>query len=204
MKSGELAKLVESFGPFFQLPWLRTKREFVRREGSWIQIIAFNASRFTEKYVPVSSFEFLKMPGVPTCGFLPQQLQYANGAQRWVALTESVADVFDGMAKQFIPAILRTLRLKEIEGLLNSSLDYWPHPYALCVTRAEDGDKDEAQKYFEAFLSATVDKPYPWVESRRQELAENLSLMDTPLELKTRLAAIEADKLRALRCDGTL
>lgn len=141
------------------------------------------------------------MPGIPTGSFLGQELHRANGTQRWVKAAEPAVTIFDEMVEQFTPALLLPLRVEEIQSLLNSSKNYWPHAYALCVMSAEGGDKDEAERYFEFFLADTADKNYPWVELRRRELNDCRGLMNTPLELEKRLAAIEAKKLQALKWD---
>jgi hypothetical protein len=109
MKSGELNKIAKSFAPLLPPPWKQIGREFFRCEGSWVQIVGFNPSRFADTYVPRSSFEFLKMPGTPTGGFLGQELHHANSTQRWVKIAESSAEVFDEMTKQFRPALLGPL-----------------------------------------------------------------------------------------------
>jgi hypothetical protein len=66
----------------------------------------------------------------------------------------------------------------------------------------ESGNIVEAKRYLEAYMAETADKPYPWAESRRQELEEYLKLTPSPEALKARLDAIREDKLRALKLVG--
>ena len=199
MKSGELKKVVQAYASHLPAPWQRVGNEFCRCEGDWVQIIAFNASRFSEQYVPRSCMEFLKMAGVPTGCFLVQELQNPNGTQRWVKLSEDPADVFKEMAKQFRPSLLRQLDPAEIKRLLMANTSYWPHAYALCVIACEEGNTVEAEHWFDAFASATADKPYPWVETRKQELKECLKLAASPEALKANLDVVRTEKLRALK-----
>lgn len=199
MKSGELKKVAQAYSTQLPAPWQRVGDEFIRQEGDWVQIVAFNASRFSEQYVPRSCMEFLKIPGVPTGGFLVQELKNPNATQRWVRVSEAPAEVFQQMAKQFIPSLLRQLNLAEIKRLLAASTSYWPHAYALCVMACEEANAVEAKRWFNAFTSATADKPYPWAETRKQELTECLKLAASPGVLRTRLDTVRAEKLRALK-----
>jgi len=199
MKSGELGKVARGYASYLPTPWERVGSEFRRREGDWVQMVVFNASRFTENYVPTSCMEFLKMPGPPTGAFLLQELRNPNATQRWVRISEPVADVFQEMVKQFSPPLLKPLNVSEIKGLLSADLNYWPHAYALCVMACEEGGASDAQLYFEAFVSATSDKPYPSLEARKQELAECLSLTASPEGLSVRLQSVRVEKLRALK-----
>jgi hypothetical protein len=201
MKSGELKKVVQAYATRLPTPWRRVGNEFIRHEGDWVQIVAFNASRFSEQYVPRSCMEFLKMPGVPTGSLLVQELQNPNATQRWVKLSEDPADVFQQMAKQFSPSPLGHLDLAKIKLLLTATTTYWPHVYALCVMACEEGNPVEAGRWFNAFMSVTADKPYPWVETRKQELADCLKLIASPDALKMRLDTVRAEKLRALKLE---
>lgn len=199
MKSGELKKVAQAYATHLPAPWQRVGNEFCRREGDWVQIVAFNASRFSDQYVPRSCMEFLKMPGVPTGGFLVQELHNPNATQRWVTLSEDPAAVFQEMAKQFRPSPLRQLDLAEIKRLLTATTSYWPHAYALCVIACEEGNTVEAERWFNAFAFATADKPYPWAETRTQELKECLKLAASPEALKAQLDVVRTEKLRALK-----
>ena len=199
MKAGELKKIAQAYAAYLPGPWLRVGNEFMRREGDWVQIVAFNASRFSEQYVPRSCMEFLKMPGMPTGGFLVQELQHPNGTQRWVKTTDAPANVFEQMAEQFKPSLRNSLNISEIKSLLDATMDYWPHAYALCVMACEAGNADDATRYFNAFVLATSDKPYPWAETRKHELTECLRQVDSPEALKMRLESVSDDKLRALK-----
>ncbi len=199
MKSGELKKVANAYAPYLPAPWHRVGNEFMRRGGDWVQIVAFNASRFSEQYVPRSCMEFLKMPGTPTGAFLVQELQNPNATQRWVKTSETPDNVFAQMAGQFKPSLCAPLNISEIKNLLGTTMNYWPHPYALCVMACEEGNATDAQHYFNAFVSATSDKPYPWAETRKQELTECLKLTDSPEALRTRLDIVRIEKLRALK-----
>lgn len=199
MKSGELKKITQGYVGCFQAPWLRVGNEFIRREDDWVQIISFNASRFAEKYIPRSGMEFLKMPGVPTGSFLVQELHNPNETQRWIKTGDAPANVFEEMLKQFKPSLRKPLNPSEIRRFLAASLHYWPNTYALSVMACEEGDVVNAERYYNAFVSATADKPYPWVETRKQELAACLKLVGSPEMLRTRLESIRAEKLQALK-----
>jgi len=48
MKSGELKKLAKAYATHFPTPWQHVGNEFMRRDGDWVQIISFNASRFDD------------------------------------------------------------------------------------------------------------------------------------------------------------
>ena len=206
MKSGEIKKVVQAYVPFFHSPWKRVRNEFMRREGDWVQIISFNASRWADKYEPRSCFEFLKQPGDPVGGFLVQGLQHPNRVQRWVnaakiadpASNDYAPKVFDEMTKQFKPSIPGPLVVAEIKQLLEASLGYWPHPYALCVMAAEAGNKADAERYFEVFQADVDDKPYPWAESAREELRACLEANGSE-KLSLRLEGIATEKLKKLR-----
>jgi hypothetical protein len=143
--------------------------------------------------------EFLKIPGVPTGGFLVQEFQHPNGTQYWVRTSDDPASVFEQMAKQFKPALLKPLNPSEVRRLLAASLHYWPHAYALCVMACEQGDPVDAESYFAAFVSGTTDKPHPWAAARKQELTECLKLIASPEALRARLEGVRAQKLRALK-----
>jgi hypothetical protein len=199
MKSGELKKVAQAYAACLSTPWLRVGSEFIRREGDWAQIVGFNASRFSEQYAPRSCMEFLKMPGVPTGGFLVQELQNPNATQRWVKSSENPTAVFDQMVKQFKPPLLKPLNLSEIKPLLAATINYWPHAYALCVMACEEGNAIEAERFFNTFLSAIADKAYPWAETRKHELAECLKQLESPETLRTHLERVRVGKLRALK-----
>jgi len=143
--------------------------------------------------------EFLKMPGVPTGGFLVQELRNPKGTQRWVKATNAPANVFEEMARQFKPALLNPLNVTEIKGLLAISLSNWSHAYALCVVACEAGNLMDAERRFNAFVTATADKPYPWAEIRRRELAECMKLAGSPESLRMHLETIRVEKLCALK-----
>lgn len=199
VKSGELKKVAQTYAAYLPAPWQRVGNAFIRGQGDWAQIIGFNASRFADKYVPSSSLDFLKMPSDQPGGFLPLELQYRNGAQRWVKTSESPASVFDQMAEQFRPSLRKPLSVSEIKNLLSATPNYWPHAYALCVMACEEGNATDAERYFNAFISTTSDKAYPWVETRKQELAECLKLAASPDALRVRLESVRAEKLRSLK-----
>jgi hypothetical protein len=139
------------------------------------------------------------MPGVPTGGFLLQELLGRMGTQRWVKAKESAPAIFQEMLGQFRPELLAPFEIGEIRALLLASLTYWPHAYAMCVMSIEEGDREMAGYYCQAFLTTTSDKPYVWVESRRQELVENMKLIDAHDEVQARFNGIETEKLCALR-----
>jgi|KBSMisStaDraftv2_1062788.scaffolds.fasta_scaffold312318_2 hypothetical protein len=199
MKQGELKKVAHGYSAFFQSPWREASAEFLRHEADWVQIVSFNASRFSNQYVPRSSMEFLKMPGVPTGSILVQELRNPNESQRWVNLRDPPANIFPEMLKQFKPPISDPINRSEILDLLAMSLDYWPNSYVLSIVACEEGNISQAQRYFDAFISATANKPYSWVETRKQELLECFSLAKSPEQFKTRLKGIMAEKLRALK-----
>jgi hypothetical protein len=199
MKSGELKKIAQAYSTYFPEPWRRVGNEFIRREGDWVQIIAFNASRFSEQYVPRSCVEFLKMPGLPTGGFLVRELRNSSGTQRWVKTTDAPSNVFEQMAEQFEPSLRSPMNVSKIKSLLDAASNYWPHAYALCVVACEEGNSTDAQRYFQAFLLATSDKPYPWAETRKHELMECLKQAASPEILKMRLESLRNEKLRALK-----
>jgi hypothetical protein len=199
MKSGELKKVAQGYEAYLPGPWQRVGNEFIRREGDWVQIIAFNASRFSEQYVPRSCMEFLKMPGVPTGGFLVQELQNSNRTQRWVKTMDAPGNVFEQMAEQFKPSLRFPVNVSEVKSLLDATMNYWPHAYALCVMACEEGHAGDAQRYFQAFVLATSDKPYPWAETRKHELTECLKQEASPEVLRMRLESLRNEKLRALK-----
>ena len=199
MKSGELKKVAQAYTAYLPEPWKRVGNEFLRHEGDWVQIIAFNPSRFSEQYVPRSCMEFLKMPGVPTGGFLVQELQNSNRTQRWVKTTDVPGGVFEQMAEQFKPSPRDPVNVSEIKSLLGAALNYWPHPYALCVKACQEGNASDPQRYFQAVVLATSDKPYPWAETRKHELAECMKQMASPEVLRMRLESLRNEKLCALK-----
>jgi hypothetical protein len=199
VKSGKLKKVAQAYATFLPAPWQRVGNEFIRCEADWVQIVAFNASRFSEEYVPKSCMEFLKIPGVPTGAFIVQELQNPNATQRWVKTSDAPASVFEQMAEQFKPSLCNPLSVTEIKGLLGATMKYWPHAYALCVMACEEGNASDADRYFRVFVSETSDKPYPWVENRKHELADCLQLVRSPEALRMRLEGIRVEKLRALK-----
>ena len=139
------------------------------------------------------------MPGPPTGSILGQELQYPNATQRWVKVSEAPADVFQQISEQFTPSPLRQIDLSEIKRLLAANTGYWPHAYALCVMACEEGNAVEADRWFNAFTSATADKPYSWAETRKQELMECLKLVASSETLRARLDVVLTEKLRALK-----
>lgn len=199
MKSVELKRVAQAYSIFLPAPWQRVGNEFVRREGDWVQIIAFNASRFSEQYAPRSCMEFLKMPGVPTGAFLVQELQNPNSTQRWIKATDVAANVFNQMAYQFKPSLRAPLNVSEIKRLLNATINYWPHAYALCVMACEEANASQAHHYFNEFVRVTSGKPYPWAEIRKKELMDCLEHVNSPEVLRMRLGASRNEKLRALK-----
>ena len=178
----------------------------MRRECDWVQIVSFNPSRFDDVYEPRRCFEFLSMPGDPSGGFLVHPLRHPNGTQRWVkaariadpASNDSAETVFAEMVRQFKPSLVKPLNLQEVRNLLEASIDYWPHAYALCVMAAEAGDKAAADRYFRAFQAVTADKPFSWVQSRKEELMECLTEIGSA-RLADRIAQTQAEKLRNLK-----
>jgi hypothetical protein len=133
-------------------------------------------------------------------------LKHPNGTQRWVrasrlcdtASNDSAGKVFGQMVLQFAPSVAAPLLLPDIKRMLNISLDYWPHAYALCVMAAEAGDAPEATRYFAVFLEALGDAPYAWAEERKIELDACLREIGTEA-LRSRLAPIAAEKLRQMK-----
>jgi hypothetical protein len=206
MKSGSLTKVADAYAKFLTDSWRKIGRELMRREEDWVQIIAFNASRWADSYEPKNCFEFLKMPGPPLGTFLVEGLRNPNGTQRWLdfskltsqAATDSAAQVFTTMSSQFRPSILRPLRTEDVLLLLKNNLQYWPHPYALSVIAAERGDPIEAKYFFELFRAAVPDPSQPWALERGRELEEFISLIGSE-SLKSRLANIAHEKLLALK-----
>jgi hypothetical protein len=202
MKKGEIKKVAQPFAELMPDDWRRLKNEFVRRSGDWLQFISFNASRFSDAYNPVGSLDYLKMSGPAAGSLCVQSLRTPKDTQRWISLKEherSVQSIFSEMADQFRPSILEPLREPAVLGCLESDLDYWPHVYALCVMAAETGDRKGAEsrfKHFLALLSGREDNPH--LQNRRAELEAYLSLMESPEELRERLARIEAEKLAGL------
>jgi hypothetical protein len=199
VKSVELKKIAIAYSIYLPEPWQQVGNEFFRREGDWVQIVGFNASRFLDQYVPRSCMEFLKIPGVPAGAFLVQELQNPNATQRWVKITDAPANIFEQMALQFKPPLRNRLNRSEIKRLLDEMVNYWPHAYALCVMACEEGNSGEAQHYFNEFVLATSNKPYPWAEARKQELTECLEHLTSPEALTIRLENLRDEKLRALK-----
>jgi hypothetical protein len=200
MKAGELKKVATAFSKFFPLPWKRVGNEFMRREKSWVQIGAFGASRFSDQYAPRNCFEYLLMPGPATGTFLSQELKHPNGTQRWIDASNLtlVDSVFSEMVRQFKPSLLAPLDLLEIKQLLESSRDYWPHSYALCIMSLENENQEEAEQYFADFSAAIADKPYSWAEARKRELTDLMAIKKQE-ELISRLQSISEGKLKALK-----
>lgn len=206
MKRGVLKKVVDTYAGLLEAPWKHIRNDILRCEGDWVRFLTFNPSRWDDVYEPRSCLEFLKIPGDPTGGFVLSPLQNSNGSQRWVhaaglsgpSSKDSASTVFAEMVRQFRPHILQPLDPKEIVSLLTADLGYWPNPYALCVMAAEAGNAADAERYFRAFLSATADKPYPWAEDHKLELARCLNEIGSP-GLRARLAEIRLEKLRLLR-----
>lgn len=199
MKSGELGKVVRAYVGLFPSDWTKWKNDFVRRQGSWLQLVVFNASRFRDAYEPTCCFEFLNEPGEILGSHLVQGFRHKrHNVQRWVTLKEhalSLTSIFTDMVEQFRPSILAPLRLEEIKAMLKERPNYWPHVYALCVMAAEEGHPDEARHHFEMFCQMMADKPFDWAVERRQELDNVMALMNSPHELKLHLDTIEREKL---------
>lgn len=198
MKAGELRNLATSYGLLLSPEWKRNGSDLLRRNGDWLQIIAFNASRFADRYAPRNCFEFLKMPGPVLGGMLGQELCHSNGAQRWVTLREPPEVVFRDMERQFRPSITSPLSTGEIEVLLQQGSEYWPHAYALCVIAAERQERQSALHYFSVFQVSTQDKPYPWVVQRTAELDLCLRLTADPPSLSMHLDQLRSAKLQQL------
>ncbi len=199
MKAGELKKIAKAHKHFFPAPWVTVGNEFMRIEGDWVQIISFNASRFADIFVPRSSMDFLKMPGVPTAPILVQELRGPKGTQRWLKPIEPLESVFQEMSAQFRPSLQSPLNSLDVRNELGKGLEYWPNAYALTVIACEEGDAAKAQHYFGAFLCATADKPYPWAMNRKDELAECLGLLESSESLRAHLDAIRRQKLETLK-----
>jgi hypothetical protein len=202
MKKGELKKVATDYEQLFPVEWKRVQNDFMRRNGSWVQIVAFNPSRWASEYNPVSSLDFLKKPGQVTGGLAAMILKKSrHPVQRWVTMREheqSMASVFNEMVKQFRPHLLQLLDTNDIMRLLAEDLSYWPHAYALCITACERGDVPKAREYFAAFEAATAKKPYPEIDARRMELRESLSLAPNPEKLHAHLTRFESEKLAQL------
>ncbi len=200
MKAGQLKKVANVYARFLQAPWRRVGNEFMRCEQNWVQIVAFNASRFSEQYVPRSCFEYLLIPGPATGTFVVQELQHANGTQKWISaqdVSTGVDAVFAEMERQFRPSITRPLDTREIKQLLEAGTDYWPHAYALCVMALESSQRDEAEHHFTSFCVAIEDKPYSWADVRKEELASLMAVRSD--ELASRLQVLREEKLRGLK-----
>jgi hypothetical protein len=202
MKRGLLRKVAKDYEPLLPSDWKRIGSEFMRRAGDWVQIIAFNPSRWADEYEPRCCFEFLKEPGPSTGGWGFHGLRHPKGVQRWITIKEherALTSIFNDMVAQFRPPILQPLDPRGVAALIQTDLEYWPHAYALCVIAAERGDAPEARKYYEAYLDATTDKRYDWATEHRRELETCLALMKTPEQLRAHLTKIEQEKLRELK-----
>lgn len=203
MRAGELKKVAKAYANLLPPEWKLNRTEFVRCVESWVQIVNFHSSQFDNKYIPRCCLEFLKMPGIPAGTFFVQELRYRkHRVQRWITMDEHsklLSSIFDEMVAQFQPSIVEPLQIEEIRKLLEANLDYWPHPYALCIMKAEKADRREALKYFDLFSKATSGKPYDWVEHRRKELIKCLDQIGSPQELKMYLNLIQQEKLAEFR-----
>jgi len=132
-------------------------------------------------------------------GLLVEGLKHKrHSVQRWITPHEhaaSVAVIFSDMVEQFRPNIMAPLRLEEIKAMLKERISYWPHVYALCVMAADEGEPDEARRYFAMFCEMMADKPFDWAVERRKELDTVMDLLKSPKDLRSHLAAIEMEKL---------
>ena len=203
MKIGEIRKIAEVYSDLFPSEWKPNRTEFVRCVDSWVQIVDFHPSQFDKKYIPKCCFEFLKMPGASTGTFLVQELLHKkHRVQRWITMDEhskSSSSIFAEMVAQFKPSIVEPLKIENVQKLLHTDLDYWPHPYALCVMAVEKANRRNATTYFEMFSKAISGKPYHWAENRRKELTRCLDLIDSPDQLKAYLNPVQKEKLTDFR-----
>lgn len=199
MKASELRKIAKAYDGLFPADWKLVNHDWMRRNGSWMQIVSFNDSRHAPQYEPRSSLEFLKFPGPIHGGFLFCGLrEKRHNVQRWVTLKQhesGVAPIFQDMTEQFCPSIIPPLQIEEVKILLQGRLHYWPHVYALCVMAAEKGNEPEARHHFDLFCQMMADKPFDWVGERRSELDRVMELLNTPAALKVHLDEIERMKL---------
>lgn len=199
MKKGLIKKIEHDYLTLVPPDWTKVKSSYYRRRGSWLQIIAFNPSRFDDVYEPRSCLEYLKRPGLVVGAFLPNGLRHKkHNVQRWITLKEhetALPSVYADMVEQFRPAINQLLDIEEIKLLLRSQPNYWPHIYALCVMAAEEGNESEARHHFDVFCQMMADKPFDWVGERRMELDRVMELLHTPAALKSHLEEIEKVKL---------
>lgn len=202
MKSGEARRIVRQLAQSFPAPWRLVGSELMRPEGDWVQILALNASRFADQYVPRLCFEYLKIPGPATGTFLVQELRHPNGAQRWVKVSEPIDLVVEEIVRNLRPSITSPWSETELRSLLEAASSYWPHCYALCVIAAEGKDRVGAVRYLDQFDGLTREKDFPWVHARRAELVECLNLMEAPEELRSHLDVIRQEKLRLLGLVG--
>jgi hypothetical protein len=174
MKKGLLAKIAKDFEQEFPSDWERAKNKFQRQSGQWVQEIGFNASRFADEYNPVSTLFYLSVPVEPPPSLSVQLLlNKKHPVQRWITINDhekDVTEIFQSMDEQFQPKITEPLREDVIIDLLQKKLDYWPHPYVLCIWASEHGKKAGAAKYFKSFEAAVQGKNYSWVNERRNEL----------------------------------
>lgn len=205
MKTGEIKKVAQDYQSFFPSEWKNVRGSFYRRHGSWLQIVAFNPSRFNDVYEPRSCAEFLKKPG-PVAGsmLLSTLREKKHNVTRWISLKEHAASfpsIWEDMAAQFRPAINRPLQLDEVKSLLQLQQEYWPHVYALCVMAAEEGNQSEAKERFDHFCRMMADKPFDWAMGRRSELEKVMELLPMPTALKAHLDEIERVKLASAKLD---
>lgn len=205
MKTGEIIKVAQDYQSFFSSEWKNVRGSFYRRHGSWLQIVAFNPSRFNDVYEPRSCAEFLKKPG-PVAGsmLLSTLREKKHSVTRWISLKEHAASfpsIWEDMATQFRPVINQPLRIAEVKELLQGHQDYWPHVYALCVMAAEEGNATEARRHFDLFCQMLADKPFDWVGERRSELDRVMELILTPSALKAHLDETERVKLATAKLD---
>lgn len=199
MKAGLLKKIARSYFTLFPADWKLYGSEIMRKEGDWVQIVSFNASRFNDTYVPRTALGFLKVPGPATASFLVQELVSSNGTQIGIKSTADINSVFERMNHQFRPAIDGHIRISEIRSRLEAGMSYWVYAHALCVIAAAEGNESDANRFFNAFVMATEDKPYPWVSERRNELESVLEKLSSPDLLKCHFEEIRIEKLKALK-----
>lgn len=205
MKAGQLKKVADAYAPFFPAPWKRIGNAFRRRVGeSWVQAISFNPSRFDDNYIPRVCCEFLKAPGPALCGFLTQELQTANGVQRWISAREherGIKPIAAEMLIQFRPQIDAEVSESDVRKELEAKKSYWPHVYALAVLAAERRDRDEALLDLKFLRKLNETKKSAYIEEAAKRVEHLIEVIDSRDVVQRDLQAAMREKLAGLRMD---
>ena len=188
----------------FPKGWTRIRSMIARRDGPWIQFIAFGSAAGGQMYGLSCGCDFLWEPDV--CG--SSYLGFSIGSENMRYDPDIPVKRFREISRSCVPFVDQPLKAAEIERKLRNLISFYPSlfgwgdvkaHYPLCVVATVKGDRKTAKKHFELYKRAFLNPQFDWTITRVKELQHCLDLMTCHEELKKYLKGVEDEKLKGYK-----